>query len=629
MQFLNPSAFYLLLTIPLVLALHFLKLRRQTYRVPSIMLWLPAAEDNKANVPFQRLRNYLLPLLQGLFLLLLTLSVARPVLYRAGLMPGKSILIIDNSASMQSKETGKTRLELAKQEALRLIREVSAKHEMMVLVTHGVETYIQQAFTTDAEKLRQAVKNIVPTHAVDGFRTVFDAAAHYADSAQDRVFFISDSFHNLPQISLPLYKIGVGGKAKNVEIAQFRVEMKEGQYLVLISIQNWTDALVQLDVALKVEGNLLDEKPEPISIPARKTQTVLFSGDASGLDGLVMSAHLEVEDDFLLDNSAAALLRAQPTFYIQLVSDREQPLLNALLRTYGNHVKLRRVSTGTYHGRGDANLTIFDGFVPDTVPNGGVIFINPTVGEQDGLLPPNSVEAAPNGKSLQVIDEDKTHLVMKGISLIGLPVRKVVSRELPPWGRSLAETESGSLIWLGTDVGNRHLLVLEFDAFNPEISEFALTIPAVPRFIYQCLNWLEARTSPLQPLMYREDATPHAFRTGESVRIVVPTEKTSDIRVRKPDGTAIELNGAIFTHTDLIGTYTVLVEDTPLERFTVNLLNPEESALLTPSTLPVAPAGHDEEIIWQPIMQDVWRLPALIGFLILVLEWWCYHRRTR
>ena len=165
MQFLNPAAFYLLGVVPIVVALHFLKLRRHTRLVPSIMLWLSTDEDRRANVPFQRLRNLLLPLLQVLFLLLLTCSIARPALRKPGFMPGKAILIVDNSASMSSTEMGQTRLTLAKQEAQQYIKEVSASGGMMLMVTNAAGTYIQQAFTTDTAKLQQAIKNITATHA--------------------------------------------------------------------------------------------------------------------------------------------------------------------------------------------------------------------------------------------------------------------------------------------------------------------------------------------------------------------------------------------------------------------------------------------------------------------------------
>ena len=92
MSFLNPAAFYLIGTIPLVIALHFLRLRRQSFVVPSMMLWHASPEDQKANVPFQRLRNWLLPLLQGFFLLVIIFSIARPALHIPGIVHGKIVL---------------------------------------------------------------------------------------------------------------------------------------------------------------------------------------------------------------------------------------------------------------------------------------------------------------------------------------------------------------------------------------------------------------------------------------------------------------------------------------------------------------------------------------------------------
>ena len=149
MLFLNPAAFYLLGAIPIVVFLHFLKLRRYTYRVPSIMHWLSTDEDRRANVPFQRLRNLLLPLLQVLFLLLLTCSVARPIVRRPGFLPGKAVVIVDNSASMLSEEAGQTRLALAKAAAQEQVGQIAAGGGVMLMVTQGTEAYIQHAFTTD------------------------------------------------------------------------------------------------------------------------------------------------------------------------------------------------------------------------------------------------------------------------------------------------------------------------------------------------------------------------------------------------------------------------------------------------------------------------------------------------
>lgn len=611
MQFLNPAAFYLLGTIPIVVALHFLKLRRRAYLVPSLMLWRAAAEDRQANVPFQRLRHILLPLLQVLFLVLLTLSVARPAVQRAGFMHGKAILIVDNSASMQSTEMGQTRLELAKQAALALIQQVAASGGMMVLVTHAAETHIQQTFTTDTAQLRRAVETLAPTAAVGSLRSVFDAAARYADSPQDKVFFISDNFDTLPDIALPLQTIGVGGEAANIGIVQFSVELHDNAYTILARIQNFTDTDRTVKVSLEFAAASFDDKR--VSIPAGKTQSVLFSGDASGLEGQVIRVRLEIEDDFSLDNTASAFLLPRPPLQILLVSDRELPLLTNLLRTHGEHVEVRQVATDAYHG-GDATVTIFDRGSPENVPMGNVIYLNPL-----------GAAVETDTAAVRVISEDKTHPLMRGVSLIGLHVSEAAHRELPIWGRSLVETEKGSLIWVGTE-GDRRMLVFEFDAFTPEISAFALTIPAAPLFIYQSLAWFESSAAPIQPLAgtYGNPSSRHAFRTGERLRIALPS--SARVQVQKPDNTRIAVDNGIFTETALTGIYTVLVEDTPVERFTVNLLDAAESALSASSSAPTETEQITSDAPMQPVTQEVWRWPAVLAFALLLLEWGFYHR---
>ena len=135
MYFLNPSAFYLLAFLPIVVLLHFLKLRRQRHVVPSVMLWLEAIEDMKANVPFQRLRNSLLLPLQILFLLVVVGGVARPVLRQLGDLAEQSIVIIDTSASMGATDLRNTRLDAAKAEALKLINLLGVNGQIMIMDT--------------------------------------------------------------------------------------------------------------------------------------------------------------------------------------------------------------------------------------------------------------------------------------------------------------------------------------------------------------------------------------------------------------------------------------------------------------------------------------------------------------
>ncbi|MDE0467955.1 MAG: BatA and WFA domain-containing protein [Candidatus Poribacteria bacterium] len=632
MQFLNPAAFYLLGVIPIVVALHFLKLRRHTRLVPSIMLWLSTDEDRRANVPFQRLRNLLLPLLQVLFLVLLTCSIARPALYKPGFMPGKVILIVDNSASMLSTEMGEIRLTLAKQEAQRYIKEVSASGGMMLMTTNAPGTYIQQAFTTDTAKLHRAVENITSTHTPRNLRPVFDAATRYAESPQDKVVFISDTFENLPDISLPVHKIGVGRKADNVGIIRFSVEVVGNRYEVLVGIQNFTDMSKEFDVRLAVENVFLDDRT--VSIRPGKTRSILFSDDSSGLEGKVMGIHLDIEDDFASDNSASAILSAVPPLHILLISDNRNSLLPMLLEAYGDHIKLDLVDPVDYHGTVDADLIIFDGSTPagrdalgdfsEVDSETHLIFIAPGSNLPLILDDVSAVEMV--STPTRVIKEDEGHPLMVGVSLQGVLVKESWHRELPLWGDALVETEKGALIWTGQKSDNQRL-VFEFDAFNPKISDFALTIPAAPQFVYQCLAWFEAGTAPLQPLLFQEGKTRHAFRTGEQVKVGL-TREGRTLHVQKPDKTMVELDNPIFTQTDQIGVYTLLADNIELERFTVNLLNAKESALPHSLGSTIPEDSTDTEAGLQPIAQEIWRWFAFTACLFLLVEWWFYHRNS-
>src|ERR1700730_14005628 len=56
MSLLAPGAAVLALTIPAILALYFLKIRRPTRIVPALHLWPDQIRDRQANVPWQRLR---------------------------------------------------------------------------------------------------------------------------------------------------------------------------------------------------------------------------------------------------------------------------------------------------------------------------------------------------------------------------------------------------------------------------------------------------------------------------------------------------------------------------------------------------------------------------------------------
>ena len=630
MSFLNPAAFYLIGTIPIVIALHFLRLRRQSYSVPSILLWRDNPEDQKANVPFQRLRNWLLPLLQCLFLLFTVISIARPALHIPSIAHGKIVFIVDNSASMLSTEMGHTRLEIAKQEVLKHIKQVSASGGIMIMSTHPLGSHIRQTFTADEDKLNSAVKNITASHTVSDLSPVFALLSQHIDAVNDHVYYVSDSVENVPSASIPIKTIAVGKPAENIGIVHLNVERLADQFQILTRIRNWTNTDKEITTQLGlVGGGTIDEKN--VSIPVGKERSILFSINANRLEGHAISIQLiDTEDDFDLDNTAWVIPKPKRDFRILLISNRKQPFLMDLLQSYGEHVRMQTITAAEFHGSGDADVTIIDGDVlltdetisqsVNTLDTHGIVYINCQRKIPDVEGTPEIIETP-----VSVMHVNRTHPIMQEVSLEGLHLKRSLRRDMPYWGESLVETEKGALIWIGTTAG-RQFLVFEFDAFNPEVSEFPFTIPEVPILIYQCLSWFESESTPIRSVDRLQNIVADTFKTGDRLMIDIPVQEDAIIEVKKPDSEKIELKNSMFAETDRIGIYSVFVDGVLYEKFSVNLLNEDESALNISNFAPDTNELVTDNALLQPLVQEVWQWVALVGICLLLCEWWFYHR---
>ena len=633
MHFLNPSAFYLLAFLPIVVLLHFLKLRRQRHVVPSVMLWLEAIEDMKANVPFQRLRNSLLLPLQILFLLVVVGGVARPALRQLGGLAEQSIVIIDTSASMGATDLGENRLDVAKAEALKLINQLGAHGQMMIMDTSRPPYNIRQTFTSDTEKLRQAIENLSVVHTPPVLKAVFDSVAAYTSGSGTQVtqnpdavgvVFISDNFGTLSNAVNPiqLKKIGLGNRSDNIGIVQFSVTRAltpPNRYQVLVGVQNFADTPKEFQVQLGIEGKSFFEDKN-VDLPPKETTSVLFSlEDDERFYGQVVTARLDIDDDLSVDNVAAAILHPPSKWKVLLVSDRNQPPLTAILKT-DPHVILNQVQTSDYHGAGGNDILIFDQFVPDPLPEGNIVFLNPV-----GGLPFMPTQA--HSQPTQIIGQHLTHGVMRDVSLIDLDVKASLQVQLPLWGIPLIETNQTPLIWIG-EQDNQKVVVFAFDPFDLDVSNFATSIPSAPILMSQCLEWLGAATAPIQPDLVKtgEPVKIYLEHIGEVERITVqtPNDDIQELQVRD--------SRIVFTDTTQVGVYTVFVNGEPFGRFAANLLNPQESDLSPPQLVDDPNAVMDSGPVRSglpEVNREIWAYAAFLALLLLIVEWWVYHQNRR
>ena len=102
MTFLAPAAAALALTLPVIVALYFLRIRRPTRIVPALHLWPDQIRDRQANVPWQKLRFSWLLLLQLLVAAFLVAAAVQPALPASASLAPHNIVLLDASASMAS-----------------------------------------------------------------------------------------------------------------------------------------------------------------------------------------------------------------------------------------------------------------------------------------------------------------------------------------------------------------------------------------------------------------------------------------------------------------------------------------------------------------------------------------------
>ena len=169
---------------PAIVALYFLKLRRQPLEVPSTYLWHRTLEDMHVNSLWQRLRQNLLLLLQLILIALLMLACLRPNWMGTELVEDRAIILVDASASMSATDVdqkpGRTRLDEAKRQASAVIDRMKPRDVAMIIsFADGVIDILP--FTGDRRLLRRRLDDIQQTQRSTDISEALRAAAGLAN----------------------------------------------------------------------------------------------------------------------------------------------------------------------------------------------------------------------------------------------------------------------------------------------------------------------------------------------------------------------------------------------------------------------------------------------------------------
>ena len=606
MTFLAPAAALLGLSLPAILALYFLRIRRPTRVVPALHLWPDQIRDRQANVPWQRLRLSWLLLLQLLAAAALVFAATQPALPASATLARHSIVLLDASASMQATDVSPSRLSEAKRQVGALIDQLGPD-DRMTLIAVSPSSRIAASAVGDKDTLSRALHSITASNGTADLSGALSLAEGLVRAGDDaRAYLFSDgivqplraNFGDGLPFPVEYHRIGVSGE--NVGLTSLVVRSSPELRAGILRIQNFGQQPRNLSVEWRADGRLVDIRP--VSLGARQSidMTLPVPTDATSV-----SASIGGGDLFALDDRATAVARSPRAFHVLLVTPGNVFLEQALrLRT---DFQLDVVAPAAYRPGDTHAMTIFDRFMPAQLPVSPLIVIDPPAGSAlagGAALGIGRVRAADAGDPL-----------LANVDLQDVHVARSQDLRASSFGRALVTSLQTPLL-LVRDEPYRQALI----GFDLHESDLPLRI-AFPILMQNLSEWMLPSSVPS-----------HNVQPDEPVTIVAEAGATS-LLVTRPDGAHRALpTGAVdtFGDTDLTGIYTVdqvVAGKSDRSWFSVNLFSTAVSQLKPPDRLTLPPtkstgsvhAAHHGQL-------EIWPWIALAALGLVSAEWLAFHR---
>jgi len=685
MNFLSPTSIAIAagLTIPPLIALYFLKLKRNVRLVPTTLLWKRAVEDLHVNAPFQRLRKSLLLLLQLLLLILGAIALGKPMFETVQIHEDTIIVMIDQSASMAVLEKdGKTRLQIAKEQARQCIDNMGDDARAMV-IAFGDRATIASSFDTDKQSLKRKIDAIEQTQSTTALGEAVSLAEAYAqnliiggeafgsDIAPESaappatVFIFTDGkIEDADKVTLQkfdaqrIHMTNVGKRGDNIGIMAMEARRNYDTPEILevtATIQNFGPNDLSVDAVLYVDGNNVDvqtiqlnaavqpETPDDRNVRTNRSPSIYSTDPEQGsiqvvsfdeiefADSGVVEVVLQTDDALSEDDRAWTIIEKPDRIRILLVSDSPEgyrPLETAL---NGMNVELVTMSPVEYEtareeeiADGDRSLfdvVIMNRYTSDRLIQGNYLFFGaaPMI---DGV----SVEGVVDDEI--IFNWDETHPILRHVAVETLNVYEWLRLKLPNEAEVLIEGASSPvLIYLARDASQYLIcsfgLIVEDDEGMMRINTYWPASVDFIVFVQNAISYLSSNVA----TGGRQSVSP-----GQPITLPVP-QGTKKVQIHRPDDvkdevTATQHQTIHYARTRKVGVYRIEPGIEGRDQFAVNLFNQNESNVAPASSLTLGAQYLETQAGAIDVNQPAWPYVLIAMLVLLILEWIVYNQRV-
>ncbi|MBN2584329.1 MAG: VWA domain-containing protein [Planctomycetes bacterium] len=640
------------IAVPALVALYFLKLKRQERLVTSTLLWRRAVQDLRVNAPFRMIRNSILLILQLLALAVLLVALARPVVQMRSTPSSRVVLLIDRSASMNATDVQPSRLDEAKRQARAMIDALREKRtwslsdeaEQAMVIAFDRSAQVLCTFTADKSKLREAVDAIEPTDNVSKVAEAIAVARAFAtprgaetnnrsSETPARIELFSDGrIADLDDVLVSEGELtfhAVGTSADNVAVIALEARRpfdQPNRVEIFANLANFGGDTVTSDVQLGINGNVKAVRSielPPLTAgtngkPDQPGQTSVSFSLADPEPG-VLEVRLMRDDALAVDNVAWAILQPPKRLGVLLVTEGNSPLESALRAC--PIAKLQIHNTSQFEAMDHEAMSLerpYGLIVLDRCEVTRLPAANCLVFGQ----PPKLLGLGVKGQAENqfVIDWRSKHPVLNHVNLGNLFVSKCLQLDVPREGTVLAEFDAGPALVMVRRPGGM-ALVAPFDLLEsnwPFESGFVMFCYNVVTFLGAEVEQGQSASLPVgQPIVVQSTS-------GQAEATIVSPQRGEEKLTADPSG-KFRYGG-----TSRVGLYRFTASGGTERIFAVNLLDAGES--YTAPSEQLAVSGQQIEAQGAEAVMDgreLWPWLVGLGLLVVLIEWWVYTGKVR
>ena len=672
MSFLSPAAIVIAaaLTIPPLIALYFLKLKRTVRLVPSTLLWKRSVEDLQVNAPFQRLRSSLLLILQLLVLIAAAIALGKPMFQAVETYDGTIIFLIDQSASMNVVEPdGVSRLQRAKEQAKLHVDNMSDDARAMVIAFCDRATVVS-SFDTDKRALKRKIDSIEPTQSRSTLGEAVSLAEAYtqnimiateeagSDIAPESaappatVFIFSDGrIADADRVVLQRFDVEkirmtpIGTRGDNVGIIAMdaRRNYEHPEVLeVAATVRNFSVEPVALDAVLYVGGSSVgiqavqleaartpgSEGETDTTQPATGSVRVIAFDEIEFEGGGIVEVVLRVDDALSADDHAWTIIEPPRHMRVLLVTEGNFFLENVLttlplelVRMTGSEYEKADDSVISDGERSAFDVVIMDRHSTARLPQGNYFFWA-SVPQVDGVAAGALID------DQVIFNWDDTHPILRHVAVDTLYVYEWLKLDLPPEAVSLVDGETTPVIAYLTRDASQFLisafsLITEDESGNMLMNTHWVTSVDFVVFVQNALYYLAANLTTAG----RKSVSP-----GEPVTLPLPRWQES-ARIHRPDGAVDPVSSAgyqtvHYARTRQVGTFRIEPGVPGHDLFAVNLFDTVESSVEPTGQLTIGADSIKAQAGRVEVNKPAWPYVLLAMLALLLLEWIVYNQRV-